>query len=83
MKTRKAVVVLPGTVVVSLALALGASPAMGAGLGDSTQAQMCKDGGWMSELQANGLPFNNQGACVSYVVQGGVFATGGGTAHKP
>jgi len=40
------------------------------GQGNST-AQLCKNGGWRLATTAEGQPFKNQGACVSYATHGG------------
>jgi hypothetical protein len=34
----------------------------------------CKDGGWQTLQTSDGVPFTNQGRCVSYAVRGGVLA---------
>lgn len=36
-----------------------------------TSKDQCKNGGWMQLTEANGMPFTNQGYCVSYVETGG------------
>lgn len=36
-----------------------------------TDKNECKKGGWMDLTDANGVPFKNQGDCVSYVATGG------------
>ena len=39
--------------------------------GNSVNAQACLHGGWTNLYTRTGLPFKNQGACVSYAAQGG------------
>lgn len=67
MSTTRRVVML---IVAGAGLAMSVSSAA-ADLG-SGQA-LCKDGGWMVLTAADGTSFRNQGACVSYAVQGGRF----------
>ena len=44
------------------------------GGGNSGNAKLCQSG-WQSWLRADGTPFANQGACVSYTAQGGILTT--------
>ena len=61
-----------GTVaVIALALAVNA---LGNG-GNSMNAQMCQEGGWTFWTQADGSPFSDQGACVSYGARGGTLTS--------
>ena len=57
----------------ALALSVGTAPAA-AGGGNSANAKLCQSG-WQSWLRADGTPFANQGACVSYTAQGGILTT--------
>lgn len=58
---------------VALALSAGVVPAAAAG-GNSDSAKLCQSG-WQSWLRADGTPFANQGACVSYAAHGGILTT--------
>src|SRR4051794_27472827 len=61
---------------VTLVLALGvlSSVAM-AGGGNSANAKLCQKNGWAGAVDANGNPFANQDACVSYGAQGGTLTS--------
>jgi hypothetical protein len=65
------------TLVVLLIVALGASLAVIArastGDGNSDFAHLCQKGGWMTLTEADGTPFGNGGACVSYGAKGGLL----------
>jgi hypothetical protein len=52
-----------------LALAVGSSAL--AGGGNSANAKLCQEDGWIGLMQTNGSTFANDGACVSYAAQGG------------
>lgn len=54
----------------ALALVVGAVGAS-AGGGNSANAKLCQKNGWQNLFRADGSPFANQGACVSYGAQGG------------
>lgn len=43
------------------------------GSGNATAAKPCKKGGWRFLATADGVPFSNQGHCVSYAVGGGTL----------
>lgn len=60
--------------VLVLLLAFGASAA-GAAKPASDPADACKGGGWESLTHNGGAHFKNQGHCVTFVRQGGTFAT--------
>ncbi len=60
---------------------LSAALTLGAGVGgaaadggNSANAKSCQHGGWQSWLRTDQTKFANQGACVSYVAQGGVLS---------
>jgi hypothetical protein len=55
-----------------VALALGAVSAF-AGGGNSDAAHACQKGGYAAFTRADGTPFANTGACVSYAAHGGVL----------
>src|SRR5262245_7261839 len=55
-----------------LALAIGAATAV-AGGGNSANAQMCQQNGWMNLARADGTAFTNAGDCTSYGAQGGTL----------
>lgn len=57
----------------ALALSVGIASAA-AGGGNSDNAKLCQSG-WQSWLRADGTPFANQGACVSYAAHGGILTT--------
>ena len=57
----------------ALALSVGIASA-GAGGGNSDNAKLCQSG-WQSWLRADGTPFANRGACVSYAAHGGILTT--------
>lgn len=42
--------------------------------GASDAVHLCRDGGWQQLRGAGGVPFANQGECVSHAAQGGSFA---------
>ena len=53
-----------------LVAALAAAPTSAAG-GNSANANLCKNGGWRTVVQADATLFKNQGDCVAYAVRGG------------
>jgi len=58
-----------------VALTVGVATATGSGNpgGNSANAKKCYKGGWQTLVDANGNPFANQDACVSYGAKGGVL----------
>ena len=46
-----------------------------------TTADQCKDGGWQGLTDSTGMPFKNQGDCVSFVATDGTNAGGGPPAN--
>ena len=71
----RAVTITVLTVALSALLASGAQagPA-GPGPGNSTNAKQCYKGAWQNLVDANGVAFASQEACVSYAAKGGVMS---------
>ena len=67
---RVTTIVVLVTVVISLTLTGAAS-----GDGNSENAQVCQQGGWINVVRSDGTSFENQGDCVSYAAQGGRLTT--------
>ncbi len=55
-----------------LALGVGAATAIAAG-GNSANAHLCQQNGWMNLVRSDGTGFSNAGDCVSYGAQGGTL----------
>jgi hypothetical protein len=73
----------PRRLIVAAVFVLGlvSSSVASASPGENVRAKPCFNGGWMTLTTFTGGTFKNQGQCVSYVVNGGVFgqpSTGGG-----
>ncbi len=71
------------------AVALAAGPASAKTGGSSANANLCKKGGWQNLFTAppikdfdTGVPFKNQGDCVSYAVHGGTPSTADQLAER-
>ena len=67
------------TVAAVFALGLLSSSMASASPGDNVRGKPCFNGGWMTLYTSTGGTFKNQGQCVSYVVNGGVFGQAPGT----
>lgn len=61
-----------GAVAVGVGIAAAANGVPGGGNGNTTAAQLCKNGGWQYLVRADQTPFLDQGECVSYASQGGI-----------
>jgi hypothetical protein len=59
-------------VLAGLVLGIGAATALGGG-GNSADAQLCQQNGWMNLLRSDGTTFSNTGDCVSYGAHGGTL----------
>ena len=86
---RRRLIVASTVVLASLVVGIGAATAL-AGGGNSANAKLCQQNGWMSLLRSDGTSFSNTGDCVSYAAQGGTlhpvftFTAGlNGTSQNP
>jgi hypothetical protein len=69
---RKRLVAVWAVALAGLVVAVGAATAV-AGGGNSANAQLCQQHGWVNLVRADGTGFNNTGECVSYGAQGGTL----------
>ena len=69
---RKRLIVASTVVLASLVVGIGAADAL-AGGGNSANAKLCQQNGWMNLLRSDGTSFSNTGDCVSYAAQGGTL----------